>query len=131
MILIEQRMRIVSVGTIARSIAVMITYRNSHANRNRQVEVQIEHLMRSRRSESRSQSDIESRQSAIATPLAISVQSIFQPSIFNSSLSEARLSSDPMPPLLAHGPGRSDDTVAHTTTAQGASHADRAGTCTT
>ena len=39
-------------------------------------------------------------------------------------------SSDPMPSHLAHGPGRSGDTEAQTNTAQGAPHADGAGTGT-
>ena len=41
-------------------------------------------------------------------------------------------SSDPMPPRLAHAPGHSDDTEAHTSTAQGpSSNTDEDGTCTT
>lgn len=40
-------------------------------------------------------------------------------------------SSDPMPPRLEHGPGRSDDTEARTSIRRGASHAGGDGTCTT
>ena len=40
-------------------------------------------------------------------------------------------SSDPMPRRLAHAPGHSDDTEAHTNTRRGAAHAGGAGTCTT
>ena len=41
-------------------------------------------------------------------------------------------SSDPMPPRLAHAPGHSDGTEAHTSRAQGpSSNADGDGTCTT
>ena len=66
----------------------------------------------------------------VASPLFLFVVSLLRLCLLSVFHLDCR-PCDPMPPHHAHAPGRSDDTEAHTNTAQGAAHANGAGTCTT